>query len=85
MQPLHPVLVSLVLYKGRTFNRLFVASAAVTTKLKDSKLENRMKEYQNDAAFQLLSSVGQVMEDLQAPQANDRPDTSEIEEEKDET
>ena len=57
----------------------------MTTKLKDSKLENRMKEYQNDAAFQLLSSVGQVMEDLQAPHANDKPDTSGIEEEKDET
>ena len=44
-----------------------------------------MKEYQNDAAFKLLSSVGQVMEDLMAPRASDHTDTSEIEGEKDET
>ena len=47
-----------------------------TTILKNSKLESQMNDYTNDQAFQFLSSVGQILEELVFPK--EKEDDSEI-------
>ena len=45
-------------------DRVWNAMMKSTTILKNSKLESQMNDYTNDQAFQFLSSVGQILDEL---------------------
>ena len=57
-------------------DRVWNAMEKSTTILKNSKLESQMNDYSNDQAFQFLSSVGQILEEMVFPK--EKEDDSEI-------
>ena len=66
----------------RQFKRDFVSSCVklVKTKLIDKKLEAQIKDYTNDQAFQFLSSVGQILDEMSNPKEDDDEDNDDDDE-----
>ena len=58
-------------------NRVWNVIDKATTSLVDSKLNKQMKDYTNEQTFELLSSIGQILDELVFPK--DREEEEEIE------
>ncbi len=59
---------------GQTFAKKILWDAKPTTDLTNSKLERNMREYTNDDAFKLLSSVAQIFDEIVRPVSADSND-----------
>lgn len=54
-------------FPGRKFHRFFVCNVIphLKTKLTDEKIEARMRGKKDDLAYEFLSSIGQIMDDIE--------------------